>query len=148
MTDTAEHQLAIVDLHSHLVPGVDDGTADLAESLAALAGLYQEGVRTVVTTPHLLLPRFESDASITEELDLHRRAFDQLVEAASGRLDLPSLALGQEIWAPDGAAARRVAHRSDVGLNGRFLLVEFGFELHGSHTDVIQEVLDAGRQIL
>jgi protein-tyrosine phosphatase len=148
MTSSSNHQLAIVDLHSHLVPGVDDGTANLAESLAALAGLYREGVRTVVTTPHLLLARLDTDAAITRELDVHRRAFNQLVEAASGRLDLPSLALGQEIWAPDGAAARRVARRSDVGLNGRFLLVEFGFELQGSHTDVIREVLDAGRQIL
>src|SRR3954465_13070802 len=148
MITSSDHQLAIVDLHSHLVPGVDDGTATLAESLAALAGLYEEGVRTVVTTPHLLLPRLASDAAITRELDLHRRAYSQLVEAARGRLDLPSLALGQEIWAPDGAAARRVARRPDVGLNGRFLLVEFGFELQGSHIDVIREVLDAGRQIL
>jgi protein-tyrosine phosphatase len=148
MTASSDHQLPIVDLHSHLVPGVDDGAADVTESLHSLAGLYQEGVRTVVTTPHLLIPRLDSDAAITRELDLHRRAFDQLVEAAGGRQDLPSLALGQEIWAPDGATARRVARRTDVGLNGRFLLVEFGFELQGSHTDVIREVLEAGRQIL
>jgi protein-tyrosine phosphatase len=148
MTSSSDQPLPIVDLHSHLVPGVDDGTANLDESLAALAGLYQEGVRAVVTTPHLLVARLTSDAAITRELDLHRRAFDQLVEAASGRQDLPSLALGQEIWAPDSVSARRVARRTDVGLNGRFLLVEFGFELQGSHTDVISEVLDAGRQIL
>jgi protein-tyrosine phosphatase len=148
MTGSSDHQLPIVDLHSHLVPGVDDGAADVAESLASLAGLYQEGVRTVVTTPHLLLPRLDSDAAITRELDRHRQAFDQLVEAAGEHRDLPSLALGQEIWAPDGAAARRVTRRNDVGLNGKFVLVEFGFELQGSHTDVIREVLDAGRQIL
>jgi protein-tyrosine phosphatase len=148
MTSSPHQPLPIVDLHSHLVPGVDDGTANLAESLAALAGLYQEGVRTVVTTPHLLVPRLDSDAAITRELDFHRRAFDQLAEAAAGRTDLPALALGQEIYAPDAAAARRVARRTDIGLNGRFLLVEFGFVLQGSHTDVIQEVLDAGRQIL
>jgi protein-tyrosine phosphatase len=141
-------QLPIVDLHSHLVPGVDDGTATIGESLAALAGLYQEGVRTVVTTPHLLVPHLQSDAALERELDLHRRAFDQLAEVVVDREDLPALALGQEIWAPDAAAARRVARRTDVGLNGRFLLVEFGFELQGSHTDVIREVLDSGRQIV
>jgi protein-tyrosine phosphatase len=148
MTGASDHQLPIVDLHSHLVPGVDDGAADVTESIDSLAGLYQEGVRTVVTTPHLLLPRLDSDAAITRELDLHRRAFNQLVEALGGRQDLPSLALGQEIWAPDAATARRVARRADVGLNGSFLLVEFGFELQGSHIDVIRAVLDAGRQIL
>ena len=148
MIPTTQPLLSIVDLHSHLVPGVDDGTATVAESLTALAGLYQEGVRTVVTTPHLLVPRLESDAAIQQELDLHRRAFDELVCACAGRDDLPALALGQEIWAPDASAIRRVTGRSDVGLNGRFLLVEFGFELQGSHTDVIREVLDAGRRIV
>jgi protein-tyrosine phosphatase len=148
MTSSSDQPLPIVDLHSHLVPGVDDGTATLDESLAALAGLYQEGVRTVVTTPHLLVARLTSDAAITRELDFHRRAFDQLAEAAAGRTDLPAIALGQEIYAPDAVAARRVVRRTDVGLNGRFLLVEFGFELQGSHADVIREVLDAGRQIL
>jgi protein-tyrosine phosphatase len=148
MTSSPDQPLPIVDLHSHLVPGVDDGTATIAESLTALAGLYREGVRTVVTTPHLLIPHLGSDVAISRELDFHRRAFDRLAEAAAGREDLPALALGQEIYAPDASAARRVARRTDVGLNGRFLLVEFGFELQGSHTDVIREVLDAGRQIV
>jgi protein-tyrosine phosphatase len=38
--------------------------------------------------------------------------------------------------------------RSDLGLSGRFLLVEFGFELQGNHNDVVREVMDAGRQIV
>lgn len=147
MTDHPEPALSIVDLHSHLVPGVDDGTATIAESLAALASLYQEGVRAVITTPHLLVARL-TDSGIDQELDLHRRAFDQLATACAGRNNLPTLGLGQEIWAPDASAARRVARRSDVGLAGRFLLVEFGFELQGNHNDVVREVLDAGRQIV
>ena len=148
MIPTPRPPLSIVDLHSHLVPGVDDGTATLAESLTALAGLYQEGVRTVVTTPHLLVARLESAAAIQEELDLHRRAFDELVCVAAGRDDLPALSLGQEIWAPDAAAVRRVTGRGDVGLNGTFLLVEFGFELQGTHTDVVRAVLEDGRRIV
>lgn len=141
--------LRIVDLHSHLVPGVDDGTDTVAESLTALARLYQEGVRTVVTTPHLLLPHLASDESIDRELELHRRAFHDLALACLERDDIPSMALGQEIWAPDAASMRRVVLRSDVGLaGGKFLLVEFGFELQGNHNDVVREVREAGRQIV
>lgn len=147
MTADPDPTFPITDLHSHLVPAVDDGTATLDESVEALAGLYQEGVRTVVTTPHLLVGRLD-DAGIDRELDRHRRAFDQLVAVAAGRDDLPSLALGQEIWAPDATAMRRVVRRADVGLSNRFLLVEFGFELQGSHNDVVREVVDAGRQIV
>ena len=121
-----------VDLHNHLVPGVDDGAATVAESLDALRALYAEGVRTLVATPHLLLPRLATDAAIGRELDIQRRAFDRLAEAVARERDLPALGLGQEIWAPDAAAMRRVVGRSDIGLGGsRTLLVEFGFELAG-----------------
>lgn len=41
------------DFHNHLVPGVDDGARDVQVSLAALAAFRQEGVRQIVTTPHL-----------------------------------------------------------------------------------------------
>jgi protein-tyrosine phosphatase len=149
MADSSYLPLSIVDLHSHLVPGVDDGTATVAESLAALAALYQEGVRALVTTPHLLLAHLGNDAAIASELDRHRRAFDELSAAIAGRDDLPSIALGQEIWAPDAASVRRVVRRGDVGLGGgRFLLVEFGFDLIGNHNDVVREVHGAGRQIV
>jgi protein-tyrosine phosphatase len=148
MTNLPDPPLAIVDLHSHLVPGVDDGTRTIAESLEALESLYRDGVRTVVTTPHLLVPHLPDDAAIQRELDLHRRAFDELRAATAGRDDLPALWLGQEIFAPDAATVRRVVRRGDVGLPGRSLLVEFGFDLQGSHNDVIREVLDAGRQIV
>jgi protein-tyrosine phosphatase len=147
MTDAAA-EFAITDLHSHLVPGVDDGTRTVQESLHALEGLYREGVRAVVTTPHLLLPHLATDGEIDSELDRHRRAFDELAAACRDRSDLPALSLGQEIWAPDAAAARRIVRRGDVGLPGKFLLIEFGFDLEGTHNDVVREVLDGGRQIL
>lgn len=141
--------LSIVDLHSHLVPDVDDGTSTIAESLAALAGLQQEDVRALVTTPHLLLPHLGTDEAIERELDRHRRSFDELALACAGRDDLPSLGLGQEIWGPDAASIRRVVQRSDIGLaGGRYLLVEFGFELQGNHNDVVRQVQEAGRQIV
>jgi protein-tyrosine phosphatase len=140
---------SVVDLHSHLVPDVDDGTRTIAESLVALAGLHQEDVRAVVTTPHLLLPNLGSDEAIGRELDRHRRSFDELAPACGGRDDLPSLGLGQEIWSPDAASIRRVVQRSDIGLaGGRYLLVEFGFELQGNHNDVVRQVQEAGRQIV
>ncbi|MEO8090450.1 MAG: CpsB/CapC family capsule biosynthesis tyrosine phosphatase [Gemmatimonadales bacterium] len=149
MTDPSYPPLSIVDLHSHLVPGVDDGTVNVAESIAALAGLYREGVRVVVTTPHLLVPYLDGEAAIDRELERHRRAFDELSAAWAGHDALPSIALGQEILAPDAIAARRIVGRSDVGLaGGRFLLVEFGFELQGSHNDVVREVRESGRQII
>jgi protein-tyrosine phosphatase len=137
------------DLHSHLVPGVDDGSASVEESLDSLAALRAEGVGALVTTPHLLLPRLATDADLARELAVHRAAFDELADAVRSRGDLPSIGLGQEIWAPDASQIRRVVGRTDVGYNGGYyLLVEFGFDLQGSHEDVVREVAAGGRGIV
>ena len=141
--------MQITDLHNHLVPGVDDGSASVEESLEILSGLRREGVAALVTTPHLLLPRLETEAAVVRELDTHRCAFDRLMDGAAERDDLPALALGQEVWAPTAALAERALRQPGIGLAGtRFLLVEFGFHLQGTHADVVQAVLDAGRQII
>ena len=137
------------DLHSHLVPGVDDGSASVEESLDSLAALRAEGVGALVTTPHLLLPRIATDADLDRELAVHRAAYEELADAVRGRDDLPAIGLGQEIWAPDLYQIRRVIERTDVGYNeGHYLLVEFGFDLQGSHEDVVREVVAGGRGIV
>jgi protein-tyrosine phosphatase len=138
--------LRFTDLHSHLVPAVDDGSTSIRESLDSLAALGAEGVGAVVTTPHLLLPRLATDAAIDRELDRQRRAYDALAEAVMNEVDLPRLGLGQEIWASDAAQLRRVVDRPGIGLAGsRWLLVEFGFELQGTHEGVVREAVAAGR---
>lgn len=137
------------DLHSHLVPGVDDGSASVEESLDSLAALREEGVGALVTTPHLLLPRLATEADLAGELALHRTAFDKLADTVRDRDDLPAIGLGQEIWAPDVYQIRRVVGRTDVGYNsGHYLLVEFGFDLQGSHEDVVRAVMAGGRGIV
>lgn len=42
----------MIDWHSHILPGVDDGSRNTAESLAMLQMLREQGVDTVVATPH------------------------------------------------------------------------------------------------
>lgn len=55
------------DLHSHLVPGVDDGSRDLDDVLEGVGRMVDRGVTTIVTTPHL-------DGSLTlESGSLERR---------------------------------------------------------------------------
>lgn len=45
--------MAIVDFHNHLLPGVDDGAQDLADSEDAVAAFVNDGVTTIVVTPHV-----------------------------------------------------------------------------------------------
>jgi protein-tyrosine phosphatase len=43
----------MIDLHAHVLPGIDDGPPDLDAALALLSAMAEGGVRTVVATPHV-----------------------------------------------------------------------------------------------
>ncbi|KAA2239180.1 histidinol phosphatase [Chitinophaga agrisoli] len=46
------------DIHSHLIPGVDDGVQDIETSLAYIEQLQEMGIRKIITTPHIILDRY------------------------------------------------------------------------------------------
>ncbi len=50
------------DIHCHILPGVDDGAANLEESLAMLEAAKSVGVKSIVCTPHVRDPYFDYDA--------------------------------------------------------------------------------------
>lgn len=47
-----------VDLHSHLIPGIDDGAKTLEESLAMIRRMAELGFRRVYTTPHVMADHY------------------------------------------------------------------------------------------
>ena len=42
------------DMHSHLLPGIDDGSPDIETSLQLIKGLHALGYKKIITTPHVL----------------------------------------------------------------------------------------------
>ena len=53
--DTAMASMTpLVDLHTHILPGIDDGARDVDEAADMLAALSRQQVDTVVLTPHYL----------------------------------------------------------------------------------------------
>ena len=58
----------ICDMHSHILPGIDDGAQDMEESMQALHQAYEQGLRAVIATPHYYPEKYESDAQTILEL--------------------------------------------------------------------------------
>ncbi|MFB5193657.1 tyrosine-protein phosphatase [Neobacillus sp. KR4-4] len=50
----------MVDLHSHILPGIDDGARDLSESVNMAKKAVEQGIHTIVATPHHLNNRYEN----------------------------------------------------------------------------------------
>ncbi len=44
----------MIDLHCHILPGIDDGATDVSVSLAMARALVEQGVTVVACTPHIL----------------------------------------------------------------------------------------------
>lgn len=115
----------MIDFHSHLVPGVDDGAIDLAQSRAALQLMQAQGARALITTPHLLgslTTRPERMADFFRTLDPAWNLFRELAAA-----EFPALRVerGLEVMldtpAPDLSDPRVRLAGSD------FVLVEFPY---------------------
>lgn len=67
-----------LDLHSHLIPGVDDGAKTIEDSLELIGLLQQLGFRHLVTTPHIMSEFYpNSKATILQGLQQLQQALQQ-----------------------------------------------------------------------
>ena len=84
----------LVDLHCHILPGIDDGARDLNISMALLRKEIQDGVAGIVFTPHFHYERI----SVEDFAAKRRAAFLQVAKAAK-ETGLPLAAkLGAEVY--------------------------------------------------
>lgn len=52
------------DMHSHLIPGIDDGSPDMDTSIQLIEGLRDAGYEKLITTPHLMLDLYPNNRQI------------------------------------------------------------------------------------
>ena len=61
---TADLSGLITDMHSHLIPGIDDGAATEEDSLNMITELYDIGYRKLITTPHIMSDHYKNTPDI------------------------------------------------------------------------------------
>ena len=44
----------MIDLHSHILPGIDDGSKDINETIEMARLAVSEGIKTIICTPHYI----------------------------------------------------------------------------------------------
>jgi protein-tyrosine phosphatase len=128
----------VIDLHCHILPGLDDGARDLGDSVAMARQAAADGIEAVCATPHIRHDhdvRIEEVAGRVETLNAHLRDEGVRVEIlaggevaetaveALGEEELSRVALGHGRWVllepapgPLGdSLIRRVGHLADRG---------------------------------
>ena len=67
-----------VDIHNHLLPGIDDGAADMAEALALARLAVADGITHLLCTPHIHPGLYDNTADgIAAALDAYRAALER-----------------------------------------------------------------------
>lgn len=87
----------MTDLHTHILPGMDDGVQSMSEAVEMLRIQAEQGVDTVALTPHF----YGHSESIEDFLARREEAWKKLSSAVQGQT-CPSMILGAEVaWMPD-----------------------------------------------
>ena len=107
------------DLHSHLIPGIDDGSPDTNTSLQLISGLMELGFKKLITTPHImqdLYPNTRDD--ILKRIDLLKS------EVKKQGLDV-EITAAAEYFLDDNVSGLLKKKEPLLAISGNMILVEF-----------------------
>lgn len=129
----------MIDFHTHILPGIDDGSRDIEMTERMLEMELEQGVTHIYATPHFYA---------------HRRSVQQFVERREGALasvrglltrreDLPKITAGAEVYYFTGMG--RADHLKELCIQGTdMILLEMPFEQW--HSDQLRDVEDIMRR--
>ena len=128
----------MIDIHSHILCGVDDGPKTIEETKALLEHAYKQGVRTIVSTSHRRKGMFEtSERVMVEQFQVARQLAKEVAE------DL-TLLFGAEIYYTSDVLEKLEKGKLPT-LNGtRYALIEFSMntayrDMHAALTKLLMQ---------
>jgi len=109
----------MIDIHSHILPGIDDGSKDMEMSIKMLKLAEVKGTKTIVATPHYIRGIYENHYDdvflLYQELKLQAKTFGINIE----------ILLGQEVML-DKHSLKLCKEKKLRGINGTsYMLIEF-----------------------
>lgn len=125
----------IADIHTHILPGVDDGSPDMETSIAMADIAYSQGTRRLFLTPHYMSGHNEYDP------DSLKLRFAEAEREIRGRYPDLELYLGSEVYYTSGCLEDLRTGKIPTMAGSRYVLVEF------SPKDSFEKIYQATREI-
>ncbi len=108
------------DIHSHLIPGIDDGCTDIEASLSCIKGLVEMGYTKIITTPHVMDEVYpNSSATIKEGL--------KVLQDAVKEQNIPVTIEAAAEYKVDDNFIRLFKNNDLLTFGDNYLLIEFSF---------------------
>jgi len=114
----------MIDIHCHILPGVDDGADSMETALGMARDAANSGVRAIIATPHCLKEGWPENL-LSRGLLLKMAQLSRAIEDAGIRLKIYP---GMEIFVTEKFPERLQAGRLLPLAGSRYLLVEFYFD--------------------
>lgn len=108
----------LFDIHSHILPGIDDGAVDSSESLKLLNLMKEQGITDVIATPHF----YPADNNLDDFMATSQKAYKKITEISVKR-ELPNIYLGCELLYFKGISKSEAISKFCLG-NSNYLLLE------------------------
>ena len=126
----------MVDIHSHILPGIDDGAKSWEMAVEMCQVAAADGITHIVATPH-------ANDQFAYDRGLHQKALAQLCEKVSGSIEL-SLGCDFHMSFDNIQALRKNPSEFCIGTTN-YLLVEFSdFGVSPQMVEMLKEFLDNG----
>ena len=127
----------MIDIHSHILPFVDDGSSSIEDSINLVKEAVKNGVKHLILTPHYREPYFHEIGELKESFENFKK------EVAKNGIDI-NLYLGEEIFLSKDYKELLI-NGELLTLNGtKFVLVEFGDCSDFEMTELIYSIVKSG----
>jgi protein-tyrosine phosphatase len=86
---TFDYSGIMVDMHSHILPGIDDGAQTLEDSIYLIRKMMELGIKKVIATPHIMIDYYRNNAETINsalaviKAELASQGMDITIEAAA-----------------------------------------------------------------
>ncbi len=110
----------LVEVHSHILPGIDDGARDIETSLKMIARLQEQGAKKIVLTPHY----YSDTISLDDFLRMRDQSFNALMRALPP--GSPTLIPAAEVFISEFLFNNQSIDELRVG-NSNYVLIEHPF---------------------
>lgn len=111
-----------VDFHSHILPGIDDGSASVEESVAMLQVEEEQGIKQVVCTPHF----YARHDNLERFLDRRKHAECTLRKEMAKHTGLPEIIVGAEVHFFTGISNSEAISNLTIGKTN-YILIEMPY---------------------
>ncbi len=134
----------MIDFHTHILPGIDDGAKDISEALKILDLSYKQGVRHIIATPH-----FDAEKEdINEFLKKRQCAYQNVCDAAKREnIKIPKIYLGAEVKLILGLSKLENLSKLCIN-NSNYLLIEMPFNKYSNWIKNEVYSITSGGQII